>query len=145
LDEALREALSGCECKPGHGISRAELAFVFDVSTRTVARWEDRYHLPVQRQNARVLAYSVESVVMLCAAGYAMNRERAFDVSLVPDAILALAAKHGAYVGRGSAIETQPVSPVLVATSEDERRLIRLWNDPVKREALRVVVRAMSA
>lgn len=144
LDEALRVALSGCECKPGQGVSRAELAYVFAVSTRTVARWEDHYHLPVQRQNARVLVYSVESVVMLCAAGHVMNRERAFEVNLVPDAILELAGRHGAEVGGRIAVEIKPVNPVLIATSDDERRLIRLWSDPTKREALRIIIQAMS-
>ncbi len=82
---------------------------------------------------------------MLCAAGYSMKRDNAFEADLVPDAILALSAKHCAEVGGRIAAESKPVNPVLVATTEDEQRFVRLWSDPAKREALTIIIRAMSA
>lgn len=144
LSEELRPALAGCESKVGRGLTRGELALVFEVCPRTVARWEDAFDLPVVRRNARVLIHEVESVVLLCAQGFSLDRRSASEVGLLPDAVLALASKHGAIIGRRKNFDNLPINPVLIATTDDERRLIRLWNDPIKRAGIVTLIRAMS-
>lgn len=145
LDESLRAALAGCARDADRPLTRGEIALIFEVSSRTVDRWEQKYALPTERKNARVLRYQIEAVVILCSLGIRMSREAAMAAGLVPDAILALADKHSRCNGTTARADIRTLNPVLVATTEDECRLLRLWGDPKKREGLIVVIRAMCA
>ena len=145
LDESQAAVLSSCTRVPHHRLTPGELGLVFQVCPRTIARWQRRWGLPVNQHNARVLRYPVETVVLLCALGCEMNRAEAQRLGLVPDPILALAATHAKVLGRKQPEELLPLHPVLIGESEDEKRLIRFWQDPVKGAALRAMVRAMGS
>jgi hypothetical protein len=123
-------------------LTRGELALVFNVCPRTVARWEEGYRLPLEIKNARVLRYPPEAVVQLCARGHSLDRELATRFGLVPEVILELAAKHA---NQPKSTPRMPiVSPVLLIQDDDDRKLLQLWRDLEKGAALRQVVRAMS-
>jgi hypothetical protein len=118
---------------------------VFTKCPRTIARRERELNLPVNRRNQRVLRYSMEVVVLLCAMGWEMDRKEATRLNLVPDVVLALAAKHAVVLGRKPEPREEPLQPVLLGDSDDERALIHAWNDSTKGPMLREIIRLMSA
>lgn len=142
LPAELAAFLPACARRPEVKLTRGELALVFNVCARTVARWESAYRLPVEFKNARVLRYPPEAVVQLCALGHTIDREAAARCGLVPDVILELAAKHSDKPK--PELRTPVVSPVLLIQDDDDRRLLQVWRDPEKGAALRQVVRAMA-
>ncbi len=145
LDESQAAILASCVRVPHHRLTPGELASVFQVSTRTISRWQRRWGFPLDEHNARVLRYPVETVVLLCALGCEMNRAEAERLGLVPDPILTLAATHAKVLGRQQPEKLLPLHPVLIGESEEEKLLIRFWQDPVKGAALRAMVHAMAS
>ena len=124
-------------------LTRGEIATVFAVSTKSIARREAELDLPTKRENARVLRYEVESAVLLLSLGYQLNREAAFRFGLVPDALLALADKHAQAIMPRPKPSIAPPSPVLIAEDDDDRKMLSVWRDPVKGVALRQLVRVL--
>lgn len=144
LSTELRECIAACCRKPGVALTRGEMATVFNSSTKSIARWEAALELPADRENARVLRYAVESVVLLLSLGYEFDREAAFRFGLIPDALLALAGKHAEATMPAKNQVVAPMNPVLIAEDEDDRDMLALWRDPLKGPALRQLIRAMS-
>lgn len=142
LSAELAAFLPACARRPEVKLTRGELALIFNVCARTVARWEAGYRLPAEFKNARVLRYSPEVVVQLCALGHSLDRDAAARFGLMPDVILELASKHAGQPKRTP--RTPVASPVLLIQDDDDRLFLQLWRDPVKGPALRVVVRAMA-
>lgn len=144
LAPELVAAAYACSHRSDKHLTRGELASVFAVSSRTIYRWAKCFSLPFVQRNARVIRYPMDAVVLLSARGIALNRENAVRMGLLPEVIFAVAAKHQQLSQRNSA-ETayQPRSheSVLLAESDDDFRLIELWQHPERGETLRALVR----
>lgn len=140
------ELLPACSRRQQRGLTRGEMASVFDVSKRTIDRWEEKHAIPFEQLNARVIRYRIEAVVMLCSIGISLHRDNAARIGLIPDVILSLAAKQQ----RASQKALCPVADkgmnaisVFIPETEDDRRLLQLWSDPLKGQALRTLVRVL--
>lgn len=144
LSAELRGSVAACCRKADVALTRGEMATIFKSSTKSIARWETALDLPAHRENARVLRYAVESVVLLLSLGYEFDRDAAFRFGLIPDALLALAGKHAEITRPAKKPVVMPMNPVLIAEDEDDRDMLALWRDPLKGPALRQLVRAMA-
>lgn len=133
----------GCAV-PHHSLklTREELAAALGVSSRTVARWEPIRGFEPDRLNARVLRYDLGILVGLVAQGEQLDRKAAAELRLRPDSILAMAAELRPSSDRK---DTKPSPVVMVAESEDDRRMLALWADVKKRPAVLKVLEALSA
>lgn len=99
----------------------------------------------VERENARVMWYTAETVVQLLALSWEFKRDKATALNLLPDVLLDLAAKHARETMPTEPAPCGPVNPVLIAEDEISRKMVRLWCDPTKGLLLRELVRVMEA
>lgn len=135
---------NACSHRSDKYLTRGELASVFAVSSRTIYRWSKCFSLPFVQRNARVIRYPIDAVILLSAHGIALNRENAVRMGLLPEVIFAVAAKHQQLSQKNSGEPTRfpkPHDSVLLAESDDDFRLIELWQHPERRETLRALVR----
>lgn len=128
MPEAVRAGLTACSRRGEPELTRGEMAAVFGTSLRTISRWECRYGLSPVRKNARVLRYELDNLVRLVASGRELKGAEAERHGLNSKAIVALASSialrpHPAHF----VAAPQPV--VLVAETEDDRRLLAAWRD----------------
>lgn len=148
--EPLAPEIEACICsitrRHAPALTRAELASVFAVSERTVARWETTHSLPAVRENARVLRYPIEAILLLCIIGVRLNRENVSGLGLDPDIILALAAKQSREAGASapSSPAPSPNREILCATTDDDRLLLALWALSVRGPVMHALVRMIS-
>jgi hypothetical protein len=86
----------------------------------------------------------MDAVILLSARGIALNRENAVRMGLLPEVIFAVAAKHQQMSQKNSAetaCQSRSHNSVLLAESDDDFRLIELWQHPERGETLRALVR----
>lgn len=107
--------------------SRKDMARLFVCAPRTIRRWEEKCDLKPQRYNARVLRYSVGSVIALLAEGKEINREVAQELGLPVQALLQNADQQFAHRLEGNGF---PVDDPERARFEVERKLHQLLCDP---------------
>lgn len=124
-------------------LSRGELAILINRSTRTVSRWESLFGFRAERENARVLRYTLEALVGLVAMGATLNLAEAERRGLNSKAIIALAAVV-APRATPQTREQKMANVVLVAEDEDDFRLIRAWRDPALGPVLRKILRGLT-
>lgn len=108
-------------------ITRDELAALFRVSTKTIARWEHAHRLPCERKNSRVIRYRIEAVLYLAAKGMEFDRTECERLGFRPEEILsrATALRHG----ESSASPMPHALPA--STSEADFRVIELLRHPI--------------
>ncbi|WP_221033302.1 hypothetical protein [Actomonas aquatica] len=88
------------------------------------------------------MRYDLGILVGLVAQGEQLDRKAAAELRLRPDSILAMAAELRPSSDRK---DTKPSPVVMVAESEDDRRMLALWADVKKRPAVLKVLEALSA
>lgn len=144
LSHVHRCALSSCSRNGSVvSLSRGELANLVSRSTRTISRWESLFGFHAKRENARVLRYPFETLVALVASGVTLNLGEAERCGLNPKAIIALASVVAPRPAQRSG--AQPTANVvLIAEDEDDRRLIRAWQDQSLGPVLRKIIRGLT-
>jgi DNA-binding XRE family transcriptional regulator len=135
--------IAACSTRAAPSFTRKEIAGVFGVSSRTVARWEQALDLPTFRANARVLRYPIEAVLLLSASGVAIDRRKAIEMGLVPEALFAAAGRLRAGPAPKDLSSDRKSGPAPTVV-DDDRRLASLWAHPECGPVLRALVRLMS-
>jgi hypothetical protein len=139
---------AACSRRPGVVFSRGDIARLFEVTTRTVTRWETRFDLPVERTNARVLRYTLVSVILLCARGHQIKRGEAELLGLYLDKIFTVAATWRNRVCKDLSVPDLPALPetgIFIAVTPADRLIVSQLKDPAKLEAYRALARGWAA
>lgn len=139
-----RRALLGCyrhDTEPR--LSRGEMALLLNRSARTISRWESLLALRVERKNARVVRYPLETLIRLIAVGVRLNIAEADRIGLNSGAVIALASAV-APRPKTTMPGTARATSVFVVADEDDRRLIRAWKDPALGPVLKKIIRGLT-
>lgn len=141
---AILAALAGCCERSGVAVTRSEAAFAFKVTTKTFARWEFKYDLPVERKNARVIRYNEATFLALLAAGKEFDREECGRLGFNPAELLKLAAVLRPNFGDVATPQPDPADSVFVAESEEDRKVIAMLRHPVHGNYIRKMAEAIA-
>jgi hypothetical protein len=144
IPEALRPGLQACSRGGDTALTRKEMAALFAISTRTVNRWESDFGISAERENARVIRYRPETVVGLVALGKTIVVLEAERLGLNPKAILSLASVLGSRATNAAQVIPVAQKVLLVAESDDDRRLIAAWRDANLGPVLRRILRGLT-
>lgn len=142
IPEALRPGLAACSSTSAPLFTRGEMAAVFGVAKRSIARWETSNGLSNEHENSRVLRYNLSAIVGLVAIGRTLVLEKADELGLNAKAIIALASAFGP---RPKAAPGAPVfrTVILVPSNAEDRLLIAAWSDDVLKQTLVKIVRGL--
>jgi hypothetical protein len=137
-------ALPGCCKRAGVEVTRSEAAHAFSAATKTLARWELKYDLPVKRKNARVIRYTEATFLALLAAGKKCNRVKCEDLGFNHPELLKLAAVLHPNFGDVATPQPDPADSVFVAGSDEDRKVIAMLRHPVHGNYLRKMAEAIA-